>query len=123
MSSGVEKATVKGRVMSEFLLDKLLRSFDELDRCISVTKQVLSTKDGVPADVLKRVEQYSDIVNKQRSLADDLKSFLDREDWTEVNRHVRLINGLSAMIRDDAQAILATAQGMESLESKDQSLC
>ena len=95
--------------MNESIVEKLLSSFDELDRCIYVTKQVLSGKDGVPEDILVRVEQYGEIVAKQRGLAHQLQEFIDAQDWQEVGRRVKLINGLSGMIRDDAQAILANA--------------
>ena len=93
--------------MNQDLVTKLLESFDELDRCIVVTKQVLSAREGVPTDVLARVDQYADIVVKQRSLAGGLRKYIECENWDEVARHVKLINGLSAMIRDDAQAILS----------------
>ena len=95
--------------MSVQLVDKLLQSFDELDRCIELTSDVLSKKQGVPGDVLSRIDQYKDIVYKQRSLASELKVHIENQNWTEVSRYVRLINGLSAMIRDDAQEILAGA--------------
>ena len=95
--------------MSDSLVDKLLESFDELERCIEMTKEVLSQKEGVPGDVISRVNQYSDIVEKQRGLALNLRSHLTDQNWEEVGRHVRLINGLSSMIRDDAQSILAGA--------------
>lgn len=95
--------------MSESLVDKLLKSFDDLDRCITVTRDVLTTKQGVPEDVVQRVNQYADIVRKQRDLALSLRSHLTTQNWEEVTRHVRLINGLSSMIRDDAQAILSGA--------------
>lgn len=95
--------------MADSLVEKLLSSFDELDRCIAVTKQVLEDKDGVPEEVVLRVNQYTEIVNKQRGLAHELREHLDNENWDEVGRRVRLINGLSTMIRDDAQAILAGA--------------
>ena len=95
--------------MSDSLVDKLLESFDELDRCIVVTKEVLEQKQGVPSDVIDRVNQYSQIVAKQRGLAQVLRSHLDQQNWEEVSRHVKLINGLSSMIRDDAQAILSGA--------------
>lgn len=103
--------------MSDSLVSKLLQSFDELERCIEVTKRVLSEKEGVPTDVIQRVEQYSGIVAKQRSLTGELEAFLAREDWAEVSRRVRIINGLSSMIRDDAQSILAAAYEDE-LEAK-----
>jgi hypothetical protein len=92
--------------MSESLVNKLLESFDELERCIRVTREVLTQKEGVPSDIIERVNQYSDIVAKQRSLAIELRSHLTTQNWEEVGRHVRLINGLSSMIRDDAQSIL-----------------
>ena len=95
--------------MSESLVNKLLESFDELDRCITVTQEVLAQRDKVPVDVIARVNQYSDIVAKQRILAFELKKHLEEQNWDEVARHVRLINGLSSMIRDDAQAILSGA--------------
>jgi len=104
--------------MSEALIDKLLQSFEELDQCISVTKQVLSEKDGVPKEVLDRVGQYPSIVNKQRDLASNLRSYISSQNWEEVARHVKLINGLSAMIRDDAQAILSGSISVESSSRK-----
>ncbi len=104
----------EAQMISETLVDKLLESFDELDRCISVTRQILSQKEGVPGDVINRVNQYSDIVAKQRSLADELRGHLLGQNWEEVGRHVKLINGLSAMIRDDAQAILSGAYAPQS---------
>jgi hypothetical protein len=98
-----------GNGMSDTLVDKLLESFDQLEHCISVTREVLAQKQGVPSDVIDRVNQYSEIVAKQRGLAQNLRDHLCAQNWEEVGRHVRLINGLSTMIRDDAQAILLGA--------------
>lgn len=90
----------------EHLVVKLMRSFDELDRCIEITKAELLAKDNMPADVLARVEQYSAIVDHQRSLAGELQTAIHEKNWDEISRLVRLINGMSVMIRDDAQSIL-----------------
>ena len=110
--------------MSEKLIDKLLESFDELDRCIAVTKKVLEHKPGVPSEVVNRVEQYTDIVRKQRGLAVELKDHISHQNWDEVSRHVKLINGLSTMIRDDAQAILSGAyDGAAAAQKSEQELC
>jgi hypothetical protein len=108
--------------MSDALVDKLLESFDELDRCIAVTKEVLGNKKGVPEDVVSRVDQYSDIVSKQRSLAEELRSHISGQNWSEVARHVKLINGLSTMIRDDAQAILSGAYNAVSADKAEELL-
>ncbi len=104
--------------MSDSLVNKLLESFDELERCIDMTKDVLAQKEGVPSDVVERVNQYSGIVTKQRGLAVTLKSHLDNQDWEEVGRHVKLINGLSSMIRDDAQAILSGSYNGQNASSE-----
>ena len=93
--------------MSHTLIEKLLKSFDELDQCITVTKDVLCEKQGVPGDVISRVEGYAQAVEKQRELTAGLRVYIEKQEWDEVSRHVKLINGLSAMIRDDAQAILS----------------
>lgn len=94
---------------SELLVTKLLESFNELERCIQLTKEILFQKKGVPTDVIARVAQYSDIVAKQRTLAQTLRGELACQNWDEVNRLVKIINGLSSMIRDDAQTILGEA--------------
>ena len=107
--------------MSAALVNKLLDSFNELERCINLTKEVLAAKKSVPAEVIERVNQYSSIVARQRELAHGLKVHIDEQNWEEVARHVKLINGLSSMIRDDAQAILLGAAA-DKVEVKSQVL-
>lgn len=109
--------------MSVSLVNKLLESFDELERCISVTKEVLVKKQGVPGDVVERVNQYSEIVSKQRELANELRAHIAEQNWTEVGRHVKLINGLSSMIRDDAHAILSGAVGTVPAAKSETTMC
>jgi hypothetical protein len=96
--------------MSQQLVEKLVSSFDELERSIEVTRESMAQKPGVPADVLSRLDQYSEIVRKQRKVAADLTAAIEAGKWDEVSRAVKLINGLSSMIRDDAQQILVSAQ-------------
>ena len=91
------------------LVSKLLESFSDLERCIGVTKEMLARKSGVPAEVHHRVAQYAEIVEKQRRLALDMQVYIAGENWPEVTRCVKLINGLSSMIRDDAQSITSEA--------------
>jgi len=101
------------------LVKKLLVSFDELENCIELTKEVLSSKEGVSVDIQTRVNQYTDIVKKQRKLAVELTDFIKKEDWKEVGRHVKIINGLSTMIRDDAQSILTQALELPEIEAQE----
>ena len=96
-------------MISDSMVEKLKGSFDELERCISVTRDVLLSRGGESESVIGRMDDYERIVSKQRVLADELEDHIASNNWQEVARIVRLINGLSAMIRDDAQAILTKA--------------
>ena len=109
--------------MSEALVEKLFKSFDELERCISVTRDALEQRKEVPGEILERVRQYSQIVDKQRGMAIELKEHIAQQNWGEVNRIVRVINGLSAMIRDDAQDILSGSQKTVRSDKSSEFLC
>ena len=90
------------------IINRLYRSFEELEVAISSAKKTLEEKESVPESVIERINSYDNILDKQRGLAKKLCHFINEGDWDEVARHVGLINGLSAMIRDDARAILST---------------
>ncbi len=90
------------------IINRLYRSFEELEVAISSAKKTLQAKSNVPESVIERINSYDGILDKQRKLAQKLCLFINEGDWDEVARHVGLINGLSAMIRDDARAILSS---------------
>ena len=97
------------------IIEKLSDSFDRLDDCIRSTQLTLKERQNVPQDVRVRVESYGEIVLKQRKLLGNLRVYLNNNNWTEVGRHIRLIDSLSSMIREDAQAILGYPRSEESL--------
>ena len=66
----------------------------------------------MPSEVITRVEQYREIVDKQRKLSTILNVYIEQQNWEEVTRHVKIINGLSNMIRQDAEEILAEHEGV-----------
>jgi len=94
--------------MQSNIIDRLFKSFDDLEQAINGAKQMLAKKDSLPAGVMQRLDSYSGILNKQRALAEALCDHINQGNWEEVSRHVSLINSLSAMVRDDARAILST---------------
>lgn len=83
-------------------------------------RSTLAKKDNLPQGLIDRIKSYDSILAKQRSLASDLCLHMNKGDWDEVSRHVSLINGLSALIRDDAKAILSALSGTTT-ETVDQS--
>jgi hypothetical protein len=93
--------------MEPRIIEKLFASFTELEGAITKARQTFKSRESVPEGVVKRLESYDTILSKQRSLAVALCEAIAQKDWDEVTRHVTLINGLSAMIRDDAKAILS----------------
>lgn len=94
--------------MQNNIIERLFSSFIDLEDAIHSAKATLAKKRDVPAEVFERLNSYDGILLKQRILANELKAHIKRGNWNEVSRHVSLINGLSAMIRDDARAILSS---------------
>ncbi len=109
--------------MTVNLIEKLMSSFNELDRCINVTLDIFASKGEIPAEIIRRVQQYATIVEKQKELALSLESNIKDQNWLEVARLVKVINGLSAMIRDDAVAILQAASGQTEAPTEEHTYC
>ena len=86
-------------------IDVLFNSLLELEEVIHETKTALR---GANPNILVRISSYEDILNKQRDWATSLCDSYESRDWEEVSRHVKIINGLSSMIYDDALEILKT---------------
>jgi hypothetical protein len=93
---------------SNNIITRLFASFTDLETAIHSAKATLGMRDGVPEAVLIRLASYDDILLKQRKMAVTLCEQMNKGNWDEVNRLVGIINGLSAMIRDDARAILSS---------------
>ena len=92
--------------MESNIIERLFASFTELESAITKARNTFKSRASVPDNVVRRLESYDTILAKQRSLAVSLCEAISQKNWEEVNRNVSLINGLSAMIRDDARAIL-----------------
>ncbi len=107
--------------MNKVIINKLFESFDSLENAILNAKKTLSKKSDVPKDILDRIDNYEEILNKQRLLALSLNNHSKNGNWDEVSRHIKLINSLSTMIRDDAREILFSGEKSD-VETKEHSL-
>jgi hypothetical protein len=105
--------------MDSNIIERLFASFNELEGAITKARETFKRRESIPDTVIKRLESYDTILAKQRALAVSLCESISKRDWDEVNRNVGLINGLSAMIRDDARAILAAVTVSDELEEKE----
>lgn len=97
------------------IIDKLFASFTDLETAIESAKKTMAEKSFVSPEIMERLRSYDTILAKQRGLAQSLCDHIDGGNWDEVSRHVSLINGLSAMIRDDARAILSSLSAQEAV--------
>ena len=93
--------------MQDNIIERLFASFGDLEKAINSAKRTLAQKESVSPEIIKRLDSYDGILIKQKDLATTLCQHIKAGNWDEVTRHVSLINGLSAMIRDDARAILS----------------
>ena len=96
--------------MNKVIINRLFESFRDLEKAINCAKKTLETKPNAPKQLLERIGEYEQILEKQRNLATALCGHSTLGNWDEVARHIKLINGLSAMIRDDAREILMSVK-------------
>lgn len=92
-------------IVKPIVIKKLLQSINELETAIAKAKVSFAKRPGGEA-MIERIKHYEEMLNKQKSLTTTLCGHAVQGNWNEVNRHVKLINGLSLMIRDDARELL-----------------
>lgn len=92
--------------MKRFVLRRLFVSFSELDRAIRDAKASFEQQENPPIDILTRINSYEDILAKQKVLVGELCKEIRRGNGSEATRLIKLINGLSQMIRDDARGMI-----------------
>jgi hypothetical protein len=109
--------------MNTNIIERLFNSFADLEKAILSAKSSLEKKANMPAGLSDRIKSYDSILAKQRHLAVQLSEYMNQGNWDEVGRHVSLINGLSAMIRDDARCILSALSGENEKTPTDTLMC
>jgi hypothetical protein len=102
------------------IIDRLYASFGDLEKAIDSAKATLAKRESIPTEIVERLNSYDGILVKQRALAATLCEHINKGEWDEVTRYVGLINGLSALIRDDARAILGSLSGNDEAVADDE---
>ena len=92
--------------MKPIIIQRLLQSITELETAIEKAKVSFRDKGEAGIPLLERVAHYENILMKQKQLTSALCGHAVQGNWEEVNRHVKLINAYSLMIRDDARELL-----------------
>jgi hypothetical protein len=94
--------------MHHTIIQKLFASFTDLELAIKSARQTLAQKESVPANVFIRLNNYEEILEKQKLMAMELVRYLEMGNMEEVSKIVSKINALSQMIRDDAKEVLSS---------------
>ena len=97
--------------MSGEIVDRLFNSLTVLETAICGAKEALLNKKSVPAEVLARINSYSDILSKQRIVAHEIEGAVKESNWSVVSQKVNIINSLLEMIRQDACEVLKNLDG------------
>jgi len=107
-----------GLPVTQTIISRLFQSFLELERAIAAARKTVEANNEVDPVMLERINSYEEILTKQRQLASELCGYLATGNWDEVNRHIKLINALSIMIKDDAEESLVSLPPSLTLEEK-----
>lgn len=87
---------------------RLFNSFERLEQSIAAAREVvLEQGQDSKGNLIARLEEYEKVVASQRSYAENMCRHAARKEWYEVSRHIKIINGLSRMIRDDAREAIS----------------
>ena len=94
-------------------LGKLLSSFKELEKTVKEARKTLESKGHNSPKLLQHISSYEETLIKQKTLTAMLLGYASEKNWKEVGRHLKIIGGLSATMRDDAAAILLAKKTMD----------
>ena len=113
------KEVLGGWHVPQSIINRLLESLEELERSIRLAKKTLSTSEKQDESLCKRISYYEEVISKQKKLSQSLCEHMMKGNWTEVSRHVKLINGFSTLVRQDAKNLILEIIGGTAAEAAD----
>lgn len=93
------------------ILKKLTQSLDDLESAVNNARTVLENKPNTPLFIFDRLDNYADMLKKQRQYRDRLVHQIRSGHTEDIHQTIKLINGLSEFIKNDAKEILSTIKG------------
>lgn len=101
------------------IIEKLISSIESLqDAACSARARLADSPTG--KHYLYRLDQYDKIATEQLKLVPVLAGAIAREDTAQVTRLVGVINGMSALIREDSLAMLEEISGQKAPPSPEE---
>lgn len=95
------------------VLKRLSQAITELEEAVYAAKDVIENKPEYPMAAIERLDHYLTIVEQQRGCLLAISDLMDEKNFEALTLEVQKINGLSAMIRDDARELLGVLANPE----------
>ena len=101
---------------SEYMINdahmlRVFDSFNALDSALQKAKVIVQTQEMSHPDLMLRIEKYEEILSKQREVAQSLKQHMKSKNWVAVHKEMKIMSGLSMMMREDALDLVYEIQG------------
>lgn len=96
---------IKVRMLKAKMLAELEASLLELEKSVNIARQNLNEQKNIPDEVFKRLDQYLDLIQTQKKLAEKLSKATSMQEIIEISNK---INVLSKMIADDSTELLSS---------------
>jgi len=86
--------------------ERIIQSINELENAVHKAKRGIARLKPSRVELAQRLECYTELLAKQRVLAQSLFRYADSGDWDQVKRYAELIRGSSTLIQIDIQTII-----------------
>ncbi len=88
---------------------KISYSINELETAVNTARKIIFTINEMPFEkeiiaTLARFDEYEKVIKKQRKLFAQLCTCYSKREIREMNQLIKIIGGLSAMIREDVMS-------------------
>ena len=90
---------------------RVFNSFNALDSALQKAKDIVLTQEMAHPALMLRIEKYEEILNKQREVAQSLRQHMKSKNWAAVRKEMKVMSGLSVMMREDALDLIYEIQG------------
>lgn len=90
---------------------RVFDSFSALDNALQKAKVIVQTQEMSHSGLMSRIEKYEEILSKQREVAKSLRQHMKSKNWVAVHKEIRIMGGLSMMMREDALDLIYEIQG------------
>lgn len=92
--------------MEQITVEKILLSINQLEKAVEMARRSIESSKLARPQLLSRLDCYTQVVKKQRELAQQLAQSRAAQDWDEAHRLASLIRGSSQFMAGEMQVVI-----------------